>query len=226
MASLNYINYINAGASLIMGLHTLNFEAGPGMEIFNFLSLRDLPRRFEQGAMTPADPFFVLFNIVALFLSMFGIIQLLPAYRASPMVQEGVKYYYAIATAAQVIALAIGNNAMEANVFQALMSTIFYSITTICTWKILNNQAHAPSDTSSEEYWMIRFPFGLQAGWSISLVIMSANVLFAMGTFMHIVIVLLSLAAYILIPVKLLLLNGENPNYIVPAILAIVTVSI
>ncbi len=225
MSSLNYINYLNAASSFIIALYTLNVDAGPGYEFLNVFNMDDFPRRYEQGAMTPVEPFFVLFNVVALFLCIFAIIQLLPTYRASPMVQEGVGYYYAIATLAQVLAFGIGGANMEENVVQKIASTMFFGVMTGCAVKILNNQVNVVSDGSPEEYWMIRFPFGLQAGWSIALVIMSANILFAMGTFMHVVIVILSLLAYILVPVKLLLLNGENPNYVVSAFLALISVS-
>ncbi len=222
-STLNTINYLNAAASVIIGLYTLNIEAGPGMNAYlNIFSMRDFPRQFEQGSMTPAEPFFVLFNIIAMFLCVFAIVQLLPTYRASPMVQEGVGYLYAVGTLCQFLANTIGRGD---GFLSTLISTIFYGGMAGCIWKILNNQAHLGTDGTSEEYWILRFPFSLQAGWSIALTLMSANTLFELGSIMHVIIVIASLAAYVFIPVKLLFLNGDYPNYIVPAFLSLITVS-
>jgi hypothetical protein len=224
MTSINSINYLNVGSAFTLGLFTLNLDLPPGLELLNMFNLLDFPLNYEQGAMTPAEPFFLFFNVVSLLLWIFAFAQLLPKYRASPMVQEGVGYWFAITTASQVLAYAF--SAVEQNLFSISMSTLFFGISVGCAWKILHNQAQLESDGSSEEYWMLRFPFSVQAGWSFVPCILSANALFAMGgQVMKAIIIVISIKVYALIPVKLLLFNETSPNYVIPAFFSLITVS-
>lgn len=231
MATLNRFNYLNVLATCIVGLHTINVDLGPDYDFFNRFNMGEFSRRYNEGSMTPAEPFFFIFNIVALLLFVFTVVQLLPRYRSSSMVQDGIGYWYFISILAQVLAHTFSVDDVGRNFFQGVISTIFFGIMCGSTWKILNNQANAIEENPSEEFWILRFPFGLQAGWSVALVIMSANVLFndddeGFYGFMNGLIIVLSLIAYAAIPVKLLFFNGEKPNYIVPPVIALVTVSI
>jgi hypothetical protein len=239
MTSLNYINYLNIAAAFIVGIHTMDVDFGPDYEFFNQFNMREFPRKYEDGAMTPAEPFFFAFNIVALFLAVFAIVQCLPAYRGSAMVQDGVQYWFFAGSIVQSLGYATGQDRNEGFV-GSFFSTLLFVAFSACTWKILNNQAYAASDSSSEEYWILRFPFSLQAGWSIAVVLMSANVLFRAGegndgddgfnfnggAFMNGFMVLASLAIYAGLSVKLLFLNGETPNYVVPAFISVITFGI
>ena len=153
------------------------------------------------------------------------------------MVQEGVGYWFGIATVAQVFAYATSGEGAERSFFSNFLGFLFFSIMAGCTWKILNQQANTISDNSAEEYWVLRFPFSLQAGWSMALAIMSVNILFAAGggndddggvdkgAVMSAIITFLSVVAYAAMPVKLLFLNGNTPNYVVPVFISVVTVS-
>ncbi len=232
MAPLNYINYVNVVASCIVALHTAEVDLGPEYEFFQKFSIAALPERYEEGTMTPTQPFFFIFNIVSLFLVLFSIVQLLPAYRSSPMVQGGVEYWFIAAALAQVIGYAIASDERD-NTARTFFSTLFFAVMGVFTWMILDKQVKVKSDGSAEEYWMLRVPFSLLAGWSMCLTIMSANVLvrdaepgFNFGSFMKVVIVLISLAAYAAIPIKLLAFNGSEPNYIIPLVISAVTVSL
>ncbi len=232
MASLNRNNYLNVVASLIVGLHTLEVDLGPDYEFFEKFSMANLPERYEEGIMTPVEPFFFIFNIVALSLAIFAITQLLPGFRDSAMIQDGVKHWYFVAAIAHLLAYAVAVEE-RGDFVSNLISTIFFAVMAGSTWKILSNQAQAKSDGSSEEFWLLRVPFSLQAGWSIGLTIMSANILVRdaeeglnFGKFMEVLIVILSLALYAAIPIKMLLFNGPSPNYVVSVMISVVTVSV
>ena len=236
MNSYNTINYLNLLAACInIVLFTLdsNEDYGPDYDFFNRFNLRDLSRRYINGAMTPAEPFFVIFNIVSLFLSVFAMIQFLPAYRSLSMVQDGVGYWYFIGTVAQIFAFTFSVDNIEVSFVTSLLSTIFFSITCASTWKILHNQHHnATSDNSPEEYWLIRFPFQLQSGWNIALTTMSVNILFrgdingGFSAVMNSILIIASLIVYAAISGKLLFFSGNvTPNYVIPSVIALVTVS-
>ncbi len=239
MAPLNYINYLNVAASCIIALYTIDLDLGPEYDFFNKFNMREYPRRYEEGSMTPAEPFFFIFNIVAFFLMIFAVVQLLPAYRSSPMVQEGVEYWYFGGAIAHLFAYNLADEANE-SFTKRFFSTFFFGVVAGCVWKILDNQARATrvSDNSTEEFWLLRFPFSLQAAWIISTIIMSANVLFKnedggndddagfnYSSFMYVLVVLISLVVYAGLSVKLLLFNGDSPNYVIPAVISLVTVS-
>ena len=231
MAPLNKLNYINAIASCLIAFHTLQVDLGPEYEFFQKFSIAALPERYEEGAMTPTQPFFFVFNIVSLSLVLFSIVQLLPAYRSSPMVQGAVEYWLIAAALAQVIGFAVAGEERD-NVTRTFFSTLFFAVMGVFTWIVLDKQAKTKSDDSPEEYWLLCVPFSLLAGWSLCLTIMSANVLvrdaepgFNFGSFFKVIVVLSSLALYAGIPIKLLLFNGSKPNYIIPITISIVTVS-
>jgi hypothetical protein len=234
MTSLNYINYLNLIATFFISIHTLEIDLGPEYEFLENFNMNEFPRRYEEGSLTPAEPFFFVFNIVALALFVFAVVQLLPAYRSSPMVQDGIQHWYFSATVAQVLAHIIGGERGE-GFTRSFISFLFFGVMCGCVWKILYNQANLSTPSSTEEYWILRFPFSLHAGWCIALVIMSANVLFRAednndddgvfngNSFMSGLIVLSSLVVYGGLSVKLLFLNGPEPNYVVPACIAILT---
>mmetsp|Transcript_25352 Transcript_25352/g.31239 ORF Transcript_25352/g.31239 Transcript_25352/m.31239 type:complete len:344 (+) Transcript_25352:76-1107(+) len=243
MASLTNINYLNIAAVFIVGLHTLDIDLGPDFDFFDKFDMKEFPQKYEGGSMTPVSPMFFIFNVTALFLSMFGIVQLLPAYRSSPLVQEGVNYWFFSATIAQTFAYAASGNE-EAGFLSTFFSTIFLGLMGVCVWKILDNQAKVSSNGSAEEFWLLRFPFSLHAAWAIALVVMSANMLFQgwegnndggnneedggfslnidFGAVMHFLVLVVSLAAYTVIPMKLLLFNETGPNYVIPAVLSLI----
>jgi len=226
MAPLNYINYLNVAASCIIAMHTLDIDLGPEFDFFDKFNMRDFFRTFEEGSFTPSEPFFLFFSIIAMFLMIFAVVQVLPAYRSSPMVQEGVQYWYFAGTVVQLFANRLADEADDSFV-RRFFSTLFYGLVVGSLWKILDNQARAKtvSDNSAEEFWLLRFPFSLQAAWVTAITIMSANVLFigeeegfTFSSFMHGLVVFVSLIVYAGLSVKLLLFNNDSPNYTIPAV--------
>ena len=225
-AGLTHKNALNCIAVLIHILSSINYE-GPGrMEWLN--SIREFGK-FET-IVTPSDPVFYLRNIILYFNVTFGIVQLLPKYAAGELVQGGVDYWFFAATISQVFSTIFFS-------FDSLigftLSTVMLGSMTFCFLKILRNHASGSvneNDHSPEEYWLLRFPFSLQAGWYLCLSISSLNNVFvrtAIGEYpwVQVLLALLCFAAYAGIAVKCLKFNGSNPNYVVPAVIAIFTVS-
>ncbi len=227
---LNLYNILNFLASYIMALYTadIDIDLNPEYEFFSKFNLWVFAERYQAGAMTPAEPFFFIFIAVALFCAVFGVVQLLPAFRAHPMVQ-GVKYWFFVAVVAQVLAY-IAGAAEEDSLLEKCLSTFFFLVMAVSVYMILEQQSDSLSDGSATEYWLLRFPFSLYGGWSIVIVLMSASTIFVdfdeefgFNAVMHMVVLGIALAIYGGVSMKLLL--GKETNFVVPLVLAVASVS-
>ena len=100
--------------------------------------------------------------------------------------------------------------------------------------KVLMNQAEKTELSemeiqTPEEYWLLRFPFSVHFAWTITLMVMNVNAL--LNEFIEdiiwieLLVGLISIGVYGAISAKMLFANGENPNYVVPFVIAWVTVS-
>lgn len=96
--------------------------------------------------------------------------------------------------------------------------------------QILMSQASltTPNQTS-EEFWLLRFPFNLHTGWTMAVFVMSINGFVKAlepGQLIQLIVGLLSLAGFVAMSWKMLLANGDKPNYAIPAVLAWFVVSL
>ena len=112
----------------------------------------------------------------------------------------------------------------------ALLSILFMAIMLVFNCiillkqTVLINENHEP-----EDFWLLRFPFSLQGGWTMSLFIMVINSFITyIGAGVHIQIIFgfLSLSLFGLISVKMLFANGQNPNFVIPSVFAWFIVSV
>lgn len=98
-----------------------------------------------------------------------------------------------------------------------------------CNGKILITQSSLTTEHQQpEEYWLLRFPFSLHTGWTMAVFVMSINGFFnafGLPEFIQLILGFVSLAAFAGISWKMLLANGDEPNYAIPAIVAWVLVS-
>ena len=226
LTGLTYKNALNCVAVLIHILASINYGGPGGMEWLN--SIREFGK-FET-IVTPTDATFYVRDIILYFNVTFGICQMLPKYSSGEIVQEGITYWFFAATAAQVISTIFFS-------FDSLMgfffSTVILGGMVFCFIKILLNQSSGSVDEvqhSPEEYWLLRFPFSLQAGWYICIFISSVNnVLVRTGfgnyPWVQVLLALICFVAFAGVAAKCLMFNGENPNYVIPAVIAIFTVS-
>jgi hypothetical protein len=223
-AGLTYKNALNFAAVLIHIIASISYGGAGGMEWIN--SIREFGK-FET-IVTPADATFYVRDIILYFNVTFGMAQLLPKYSSGEILQEGVSYWFFAATIAQVISTIFFS-------FDSLVGFVFSTIMVggmvFCFFKILSNQASGSVDSvqhSPEEYWLLRFPFSLQAGWYLCIFISSINNVFVRllnYPWVQVLLAILCFAAFAGIAVKMLLLNGSNPNYVIPAVIALFTVS-
>mmetsp|Transcript_19821 Transcript_19821/g.24993 ORF Transcript_19821/g.24993 Transcript_19821/m.24993 type:complete len:297 (+) Transcript_19821:137-1027(+) len=220
-------NILNVVAFLISWALNSEVDLGPEHEFWNFLNgMRELGRRYES-IVTPAGTTFLIAHFVLLFQGIFAVAQLLPNYRNSPLVQEGVSFWFLVSIIGQLFWCM--NFGLE-NWFGAIMSVVYLGAVVFANSRILIKQS-ALTDESQlpEEYWLLRFPFSLHTGWIMTLFVMSINgfVRFLeLGNFVQLIFGFLSLIFYVLISWKMLLANGEKANYAIPSIIAWVVLGI
>ena len=226
LSKLTYKNGLNSLAVLVHILANINYDAmGPGgMEWLN--SIREFGK--FNTIVTPVDATFYMRIIILYLNTTFGIVQLLPKYSQGEIVQDGISYWFALATGLQVIS----------TIFFSFESLVGFFISTImlggmvaCIMKILLNHSSGrvrETEHSPEEYWLLRFPFSVQFGWYLCILISSINnifVRFGASPLFQIILAIICFIAYGAIAAKMLVFNGENPNYVVPSVVAIFTVS-
>ena len=92
--SLTKFNYLNVAAFALAWLLNSEVDLGPEHEFFRFLGgMRDLCRRYES-LVTPIESTFLMSHVVLLFLGIFTVVQLLPKYRQSPLVQVSRVFFF------------------------------------------------------------------------------------------------------------------------------------
>jgi len=217
----NILNIIALGLSLVLQADRLE---GPGHRnedgtIIN--GIGELFWRYESIVM-PTSNTFLIAHIVLFFEGVFTLVQCLPKYRGSVMVQDCVKHWFFTGAVCQFIwSIDIG---LE-NIFAAVFSTVLVGVFFFSITKILMSQAAntIPSEQSPEEYWFLRFPFSLHFGWALAVLAMSINGFFVslgFGRTFQVVLGIITLFIFAGVGYKMLYKNGPRPNYIIPLILS------
>lgn len=152
---LNVKNYINLIA------YILNITLVYGIGNAGWLGTPDngeLSRKY-QTAVTPKSSAFTIWAVIFLAQGAFAILQFLPRYRAQEMLQKGVGYWFAAVSATQ-----IGWTISFAYEIIPL-SLVFMILIWISLIGTLYSQYYTKSDGSLLEFWVLRFPFAVHAGW-------------------------------------------------------------
>ena len=130
----------------------------------------ELSRKY-QTLVTPASTAFAIWGLIFVSQAIFALCQLLPRFRASAMVQEGVWYWYASVAATQIgWTFTFAYELMAVSLVLILL--IWLSLVTI-----LYKQYYAKSDGTILEFWILRFPFSVHAGWITAASALNVNVL-------------------------------------------------
>ncbi len=229
---LTHKNGLNVLAVVLLFITMVPLDFGPDMDWLNRVG--DFGR-FET-ILTPSEGIFFFPKIILLFEVVFGIVQLLPRYAPSPLVQSGVCYYFSAAAVLQLFSSVFFDKAEgEGAAFWLFLSLVCLCAMTAALLKILIGQNSISTDESEEaepapeDYWLLRFPFNLHAGWNIGIFIVSVNnlikVMFEEAAWLQAIVAFISLAGFGAIAAKMLMFNGTQSNYVIPAVLAFFTVS-
>lgn len=213
-------NATNVLAIFIIFLTSLELDLGPEYPEW----LRDRNIEFEEfeTILTPPALTFVFSKYVFLLEFIFSFVQLLPRYSQNPFVKEGVGHWFLVAAICEVFSSIFFeiDSAGEAFFSTVLLGFICASLIKIliCQMKISKERDHFQSP---EEYWLLRFPFNVHAGWSIAVFILAFNNFCVVADFspeMQAIIAILSLLGFAAMAAKMLLFNGRKPNYAIPAV--------
>lgn len=223
---LNYVNALNViafGLSWVLNSGAVEPGGEDGMIPEWLRGMDELNRRYES-IVTPASVTFLIAHLILLLEAVFTVCQMLPKYRSTALVQEGVNVWFLIAAVAQFM-WSIDLN-IE-GIIGSILSTIFMAIMFFCHSKILMAQAsltEAGGDVQTpEEYWILRFPFSIHCAWIFAVFVMSINAFFVQfepALFIQFILGVVSLLGFAAVGLKMLYANGHNPNYIIPSILS------
>jgi len=223
---LNYVNVLNViafGLSWVLNSGAVEPGGEDGMIPEWLRGMDELNRRYES-IVTPASVTFLIAHVILLLEAVFTVCQMLPKYRSTALVQEGVNVWFLMAAVAQFM-WSIDLN-IE-GIIGSILSTIFMAIMFFCHSKILMAQASLTEASGSaqtpEEYWLLRFPFSIHCSWIFAVFVMSVNAFFVQfepALYIQFALGVLSLLGFAAVGLKMLYANGRNPNYIIPSILS------
>eukprot|EP00588_Corethron_pennatum_P017316 CAMPEP_0194308454 /NCGR_PEP_ID=MMETSP0171-20130528/5423_1 /TAXON_ID=218684 /ORGANISM="Corethron pennatum, Strain L29A3" /LENGTH=315 /DNA_ID=CAMNT_0039061109 /DNA_START=261 /DNA_END=1208 /DNA_ORIENTATION=+ len=210
IAALNILNAV---------IFVLNILVTYGIGIMNWLgpgtSNEALSLKY-QTLVTPKGTAFSIWGIIFIAQGIFTVVQLLPQYRAHPMVVEGVRYWYILACLAQ----------MAWTPFFALEIMPASLVCMVLIWAallgLLYSQYYTPSDQTRAEFWLLRFPFQIHAGWITAATAVNTNVVVVWAgaaAAAQLAVGIVSLAVLHALAVWVLFVV-RTPNYTIACVLA------
>jgi hypothetical protein len=219
MMNLSLLNYMNVIAYVANVLVTYGIGA---IGFGGFSTNAELSEKY-QTLVTPAGYTFAIWAIIFISEFIFVVVQLLPAFRATPIVAKAIGYDYVSVCISQI-------GWTLAFTFEIIwLSLIFMVAILYFLLSTVNDQykLSAVEKTSVRDYVLLKFPFAIHCGWiiaatmvNISAVLVAQNVgatiqyYVALGTF-----VVLVLAAIFCLSFP------TRPEFVIPAVLAWASVS-
>ena len=225
MSSLNALNYLNVAA------YVINAAVVFGIDYTGLPSNPQVSAQFPT-LITPAGFAFAIWSIIFMSQAIYVIVQLLPPYRNTPLVQEGVGYNYVGACVAQATWAVLFAFEMIPLSAVAMVAILYFLA------RIVRNQHSIRTKSDSEatyepvqsgvlDFWFLVFPFAIHGAWivvaafvNISIVLVfygaSANLQFGLAIVSLILLVLAGAEA---------LLKTDEPNYTAAVVFAWALVS-
>ena len=215
MTGLNYLNYLN-----IVGYAINAFVTFGSTPILGIPSQTELSLKY-QTIITPDGFTFSIWGIIFISEAIFSILQMFPAFRAKPIVQQGVGYWYFVACLSQASwVLAFGYEIL-------VLSLIFMGLILYSLYKIVTLQSMIPSG-GPKEFWGFRFPFEIHCGWIFAAFALNVNIIVVDSSdsaTVQAIFGAVSLLALVGIVIFIEHTLKGGPNYTLPAVFACAAVS-
>lgn len=205
------LNYLNAAAYATNLFVTYAVGAGG---VFGTPSNGELSAKY-QTIVTPAGWAFSIWGIIFVSELIWTLYQLTPAYRHSPLVREGVSWYFIGVCAAQIAwTLAFSFE------FIAL-SLVFMLSILYCLGMIVTTQYKLNDSISTRDYWLLKFPFSIHVAWIVAASLVNINVVLVklqVNATVQFIAALMSLGVLMLTTTYFLHLR--RPDFVVPLVSA------
>lgn len=175
-----------------------------------------------QTLVTPIGTAFAIWGVIFLAQLVFTVAQLFGPYRQAPLVVKGVGYYYIAACLSQI-------GWTVAFTFEIIwLSLLFMLAILFFLVSILMSQYKAQETTIIKDYWLLKFPFAIHAGWIIAASFVNLSVVFVKYEIGPIIQYYTAFATIIVVLLIAALALGypNRPEYVVPLVLSWASVSV
>lgn len=176
----------------------------------------DLSEKY-QTIITPKSTAFSIWAVIFIFQAIFAIIQFLKRFRGHPMVQEGVSYWYCGVCLAQV-------GWTFSFAYEIIpLSLVFMLLILFSLYGLLYSQYYTESTGKLVEFWLLRFPFAIHAGWITAASALNVSVVAvwkAAPADIQLAIGIVSLAVLHAVSVWTLFNLKKGPNYTIACVLS------
>lgn len=204
---INVLNWLNL-ASFILNT-VITYAVGVGGILGNGTTNSDLSKKY-QTLVTPKGTAFAIWGIIFGFQAAFVIAQFFPKFRATQAVQTGVSFWY--------VAVCLFQSAWSFAFAKEVLwlAVVFMFGIWISLVAILFNQYYINSERSILDYFLLRFPFDVHAGWITVAFLLNVNVLFVgekASATSQLCVGIVSLSALWAVSVFLLFALVKNANY-------------
>uniref|UniRef100_A0A7S1ZTZ5 Uncharacterized protein n=1 Tax=Trieres chinensis TaxID=1514140 RepID=A0A7S1ZTZ5_TRICV len=209
---LNFYNYLNVVA-YVANLFFVNI-----IMLFDKVDLKsnaDVSAKY-QTIVTPVGWAFSIWGIIFAAQALFTVVQLLPTFRSLPQVQQGVKYWYALVSAFQIVWTFV----FACEMIWISCVVMVFILSSLCA--LLQSQSRAASDNTRKEFWLLRFPFQIHAGWIIAATVVNINLVLVASDVSPVIqamVAALSLVAILCIALSALVFPTST-NVVIPVTLA------
>lgn len=209
--NLNVVNLMNI---ILFSVHVI-LSYGFGTQGWLGVRTNSDQSNEYQTIITPSGSAFSIWGLIYLSQGVFCVVQLLPSYRSTPLVQKGVKYWFILTLIFQSAWIfAFGYD----NLYAALVIILLVGVFLI---SLLVSQYYVESyDKNILNYWLLQFPFEIHCGWIITASVLSVNVIIVSKDYDEVVQAtagIISLAI-LLIVATFVLFSPKKPNYTIPIV--------
>lgn len=170
-----------------------------------------------QTIITPKATAFSIWAVIFIFQAIFAIIQFLNRFRSHPMVQDGVSYWYCGVCLAQV-------GWTFSFAYEIIpLSLVFMLLILFALYGLLYSQYYTESTGKLVEFWLLRFPFAIHAGWITAASALNVSVVAvwkAAPADIQLAIGIVSLAVLHAVSVWTLFNLKKGPNYTIACVLS------
>jgi len=169
---LNAKNYLNVSAYLLNTIFTYGVGTAGW---FGAGDTGDISDKY-QTLITPKSAAFSIWALIFAAQAVFVVAQMFPRYRAMPLVQKGVGYWYLVVCAFQIS----WNFAFGFESFIASLVIIIFVWTGLLAIVTSQYYVHKREQLAGEkhtldQFWLLRFPFAIHCGWITAATTLNVN---------------------------------------------------